>query len=580
VATTVRLGGLASSLTVRQKKADCNEVADELGHEVADVLCADGPSVAVYPSRAPLRVSISEGGETRTTGNCRNYGEARRAEDLGLPAMNAVCIVCAYKTECPFLEELEAAPLADHVVMTAARAEFTDFETASEDRDAVFVANGRALDVLKPAVRAVMAKERALESLDRIVKAASSCRDGAGFFGSVKETALRIRSLVEGDKGGVVEVPPGDMPPREWAVHLKARLGVRDPPEGFEGLMRICLLNATDELDGPPVVRPLGRDRFEFLAARPARELSQPVLILDPTVTAGEIERATGRAVRLIEPFRPPKRPRGVVQVAETVTARKRPGPVADIIRGHLWGGRGRAGVVLPQKLHEPVRRELGPGLAERVVFAGWQDGLRGESDGCRLTLVLGLPPVPSREVAKRLVQTGRPEDAARGGDWGPAPWTTESGAVVQRSAYRDPVWRATHFVIRAGRLGQVLAGVRGRVIVYADEPLGLRLTKPRPPLDGRDWALLTALCPRGRTGPEPGEPEGGPGASPETALGASSSSLLRAFSGDALNHRTTKELSAAAGLSESAARERLNRLGSAGLVTRRGKRGPWALAP
>jgi hypothetical protein len=182
--------------------------------------------------------------------------------------------------------------------------------------------------------------------------------------------------------------------------------------------------------------------------------------------------------------------------------------------------------------------------------------------------------------VAKRLVQTGRAEDAARGGDWGPAPWTTKSGEVVQRSAYRDPVWRETHFVIRAGRLRQVLAGVRGRVIVYAGEPLRLRLVKPRPPLDAKDWTMLSALCPRDRTRPEPGEPEGGTGASPETALGTSSSSILRAISGDAPNQRTTKELSVVAGLSESAARERLNRLAAAGLITRKGHRGPWTLAP
>jgi hypothetical protein len=79
----------------------------------------------------------------------------------------------------------------------------------------------------------------------------------------------------------------------------------------------------------------------------------------------------------------------------------------------------------------------------------------------------------------RRLVAVGRVEEAARGGDWGPAPWVAvlPSGAetVVRPNGYRDPAWQETYRAIRSGRLRQVLAGIPGPAVVHCDEDLGCR---------------------------------------------------------------------------------------------------------
>jgi hypothetical protein len=112
---------------------------------VLEALRAAGlKDAAVYPSREPY-------GPGRA-GNCKNYGEAKAAENMGLPARTAVCIQCSYEKGCPYLEELGGARGAKHVVMTAARAVHTDLEEECGGRKAVFLVSGRALDVLTPVV--------------------------------------------------------------------------------------------------------------------------------------------------------------------------------------------------------------------------------------------------------------------------------------------------------------------------------------------------------------------------------------------------------------------------------------------
>jgi hypothetical protein len=502
VAAAVHAARLGTSVTVRLRRAECLDVVASLRPFVS--------SVVAYPSRTPA-VTAETGGEGVTPGNCKNYDEARWAERLGLPAMQAVCVECPYREGCKYLEDLEAVREVDHVVMTAARAEHTDLEEVCEGRDAVLLVNHRSLDVVKPSVEALMSKGDALESLDRIIKAVRATYGEDDFYRAVRETAQAIRALVESESGGVVDVAEGDEPPYGWACRLKARFGRVKPPRGFEALVRICVLNARGKLDGPPAVRPPNRGRVGVLAARPVRQLDQPVLVADPTVSAGELEEAVGRPVRVIEPR--PRAPRSqAAQVPAKVTGRKRPGPTAAMIRAHLWRHGGKVGVVLPWRLVEPVRAALGAGLAGRVELAGWGGAPLAE---CGLTLVLGLPPVSASQVARRLVQTGRAAVAARDGDWGPAPWTTEAGEVVSRSAYRDPAWGETHRGIRMGLLWELLQGLTGRVVVYADEPLGFPPVRAPTPLDAKDWTILACL----RGARSCASPESAPKVDPSSSL-------------------------------------------------------------
>jgi hypothetical protein len=174
IAETVVRAGLARTLTVCRSKRDCPPVAA--------ARAARGLGAVVYPSRERFEETVVND-EVVSTGNCRNRKGVDAAEDLGLPPTAAVCLVCPYQDGCPYFKELKAAREAAHAVMTAARAVHTDLGAECGARDAVFVVNGRALEVLKPTVCADLDAGQACDDLGVIAEAADQCKHNQLFEG-------------------------------------------------------------------------------------------------------------------------------------------------------------------------------------------------------------------------------------------------------------------------------------------------------------------------------------------------------------------------------------------------------------
>jgi hypothetical protein len=547
---------------------------------------------AAYPSRERYGETNRPGG-VRVTGNCENFDEAAAAENMGLPARMAVCILCPYEKGCKYLEELGVAREAAHVVMTAARAALTDLEGECGWRDAVFLVNGRALDVLSPVVDTTLDTERACGDLGAIADAAHECNivyknvtgvyDEPTFFRGLADTARDLARAAEGGTPDTVTTAASAEPPRRWAADIKRDLDRSAGADGCvsKGLMRLCVSAARGRLNGEPFVAPLGEGTWFFAALVP-RRLGGPVLILDPTLGARDLERALGVDVRVVGSAAPPVT---AVQVCDRVTGKTRPGVVAGIIRGYLAGYGGAVGVVLPDRLRRKVESMLSDEEMGRLVLLGWGD--RADALGrCGLNVLLGGPPVPPRAVRQRLAATGRVREAARGGDWGPVPWVAvlPSGETteVRSNGYRDPAWREAYRALRSGRLRQALAGCPGRVVVHSDEDLGLAVIQPSVRLDPRDVAILAVL--NGCTLPTGHNSRSNPfghnefGAWPIFATKYREEIDLVAKMGHSSKVMSTRELCELTGAPRTTMKRRLVRLERAGLVTRQGVRGGWRL--
>jgi hypothetical protein len=550
-----------STLTVCQSRDDCWDLYFELlavgegGVDWGRVVHA-----AIYPSRTPYD------GETGR-GNCRNFAEVRKAEDLGLPPRDAVCLVCPHKEGCPYLIDLEKAKKAPHAIMTARRAELTELAQAADEKDAVFLVGNRGLDVLVPTLHVGLTVAEAREGLERIATAArdSACnaasngRDARWSFACTLAMIAGEMRAALGAGGGVIEFPPPTHEAPGWAASLKAIFTKRDwrPPAK---LMRACAAAATGRLRAL-VVRVDGDRAFVHAAWRP-RSTGRPTLVLDPTLSAATLEAATGEPVRELHGAIN----RGAVQVARRITGKSRPGPLAGLIRGYLWTSPGRLGVVLAEDSREPVAALLTDAERERVRLAGWNDDLTVLSD-CPRTLVLGHPPVPPEAVRQRLIQTGQAQAATEPGDWGDLPWEAEQPwgepVMVDRKGYRHPAWQAAYQELVRGRVRAVLANLTGLAIVVTDEDLGLSLDVEPPALDTDHIRLLEGL--RGLTLNSATDKR------EERLLVAEMSVRVKAFH--------AKELGGLAGLSAATVRRRMADLERAGLVIRVGERGGWLAA-
>ena len=109
---------------------------------------------AVYPSRRPYD------GE-KGTGKCKEFPETVKARELGLPPMGAVCLVCRSREGCDTWPSWNAPGSPRHGIMTSQRAALTDLGMETEAKDAVFLVNGRALDVLVPTLDVALDEDHA-----------------------------------------------------------------------------------------------------------------------------------------------------------------------------------------------------------------------------------------------------------------------------------------------------------------------------------------------------------------------------------------------------------------------------------
>jgi hypothetical protein len=493
--------GPAGSLIVRHTRGDCESTESALIEAGADPASGlpVGPTAdaRVYPSRAPNR----EDG----WGNCSNFDEVQRAEAMGLPPNDAVCLECPHREGCRYLVQLERARAAAHGIMNTARAVLTDPSTELGPREAVLIVNGRGLDVLKPSLGRLLTDPQEVQEVrDSLAGIADAARASAAkdherssrargrYSLQVAWYADRVERALASASG--TQIPLGEGVPRKpgWAARLRDELGAgghRPDPE----VMRVCTAAAAGDLEALVVV-PLRGGHYLQATWRP-RHFPVPVLVNDPTLDAAALEAAVGRPVVDVREGWPPAE---AIQVPERFTLKKRPGATASLLRGYLAiCDEGQIGVVFPARRWGEVARAFDASDLARLKFVEWSGDLR-VLRGCALVVVLGHPPVPPEAVVERLVRAGEPESAAEGGDWGEAPWSGTlldgRSVIVDRCGYRHPAWDRAHRALTRGRLGQVLANLTGTVYVHCAEDVDLPLDSGPIPLSAREFRLLGVL--------------------------------------------------------------------------------------
>jgi hypothetical protein len=523
----------------------------------------------------------------------------------GLPNAYEEVVACLPGfSPCPFLEQQERASTMPHRVVTSARAAMNLRDLASES-EILFLIDD-ALDVLTPHANT---GEVILEDLDRLKQAAEwaawqARRDGeeAGWWVSLIEVIDSVRSALALGVTTTIPLPTPCKAPRLWQGTLWRTFSEAPQPLPRH-LIRVCaaatsgelaslLLHEADArplrqqgaLSGSPADKAPHLPRQQFLwgeagtltppqqrpVLEPACTLSAvwaprlpewATIIAIEQVSATNLGRATGKPVTDITLAAPSSWRAGAVQTVHHVTAGTRPGPLADLIRGHLeWFPGGTLAVILPGSTEraDKLRQALPALLSEghRLRLVGWHD--EGRLTGDRI-LALGVPAVPPRTVRRRLAQSGLDSAAIGDKDWGDVAWEGRqvdgSTRTVKTKGYRQPDWGQAYADAVNGLLRRRLAGIKVPIVFATDHDLGLPLVAQPVPLDAQDEELLELLREELEANP--------------CKLAVGVQRLIDLACGGVGKRK---------GWSKAALRKRLVALAAGGLVSRVGQRGGWGL--
>jgi len=101
---------------------------------------------------------------------CKNLGEAKAAQNNGLPVRAVACVGCQFRKGCPYLEQSALAEKADHLVATHERIQLDP--QLSDNRNLVTIHEIPA-GLLRPQIKI---KHRAIENIDSLIKIADTIR--------------------------------------------------------------------------------------------------------------------------------------------------------------------------------------------------------------------------------------------------------------------------------------------------------------------------------------------------------------------------------------------------------------------
>jgi hypothetical protein len=539
----------------------------------------------------------------RTKAICENFEEAKAAEKAGLPAGAAVCPGCPFKKGCRYLAVYEEAENADHRVMTKRRASMSLLR-AAEDSQAVFIVeNGRhgdSLQVFAAPLRVNLPFSMVLSSLETIKAAAAelqrlSAKKGkaaAVFWDGLLKSAADLVRFVTAHGRRKPQPPPPSPEPYLWLAQLWQQLKALVTDAGkLDGLtwhtgefhagrlpdaavVRLTLALATGELESLELLAPEpGSDRVRMVGRYSVALPDAPVIVVDPTLTAGRLAAVIRRPVHdITDPSA--ARILKISQVPEHATGAQRPSAALKTIRGFLGEHPSTlVGILLNKKLLGPVVEGLTAEEKERVRLAVWYEEPSDLAD-CEVILALGCPTASNRHVRKRLLQSGEYEAAFRDGGWGKQTWvgTTEDGRsqTVEGKRYADEAWHKAYMEITRGWLLGTLDRFDVPITVVSSLDLGFPLVPP--PLSEVQAKLLAAL-----EGELKALENKELGVSARNALLYNRKSDVRAFR--ALTVPTAR-LAQKAGIGPRAAQGHLKEMESRGRVRREGtrKEGGWTL--
>jgi hypothetical protein len=236
------------------------------------------------------------------------------------------------------------------------------------------------------------------------------------------------------------------------------------------------------------------------------------VVINDATADAGALADLflDDRPFHVITPRGRLGRLHPVVQIvpAADVTRGRRPGPVADLLRGVLHGVPARyprVGLLTHQNLLPPVLAGLGDCRGRLTLASHFGGGLSRGSNAwpakCDALVTLGTPRVPPAAIRQHLLRLGKVAAAglteAEAG-WHQVYWTgrTLSGAerLVRTGRYRDPDWDAAYRALVCGELWQAVG--RGRGILPEGMPVYVVTTESLGDIPLADAGTFAPLTP------------------------------------------------------------------------------------
>jgi hypothetical protein len=585
--------GHRKSLTVLQSHDECQAaevhlqgVLDEHGQVIPSGDLANWHDAKAYPKR--------------TKKNCKNYFMAQAAEKAGLPPGAAVCPNCPFRKNCPYLAEMEKAEKADHRIMTMRRASCS-LANAAKDVDAVFVivneTHGDSLMLFAEPLDETFFMADALTSLQTIVQAAEQIgqglakngREDAPFWVALQRGAEALRKHIADGKPGRPKMPRPRSRPQCWASWLFQKLtALATDPTTAEGLvttfgafhperlpngdlLRLTLAFAAGELDGLELFADQAAGTIRVVGRRRLALPDVPILVVDGTLTAGELAALTGKPVYdITDPAA--ERLLNISQVPKHATGAQRPTTALKTIRWFLDQHPGQSvGVLLNKMLLDPVAASLTADERKRVRLAVWYKNPPREFSQCDAILALGCPTPSRRHVRKRLLYYGEYEAAFQDGGWGKTTWqgVTEDGRTqdVTGKRYADPTWHEVFMAFTLAWLRGTLARFDAPVTVVSSLDLGAPLVPPPlPTAQARLLAVLEDELNRKHSG-----------VSAENALISNKGAPFRAFHALTVPTARLAELS---GLSVRAVQVYLSELQATGIVCRVGtrKEGGWTL--
>lgn len=488
---------VASSLTVLPTHANCRERVEEMQQQGVDAVA--------YPELSK--------------DTCQRFDEAGEVQRLGLAVGQTICQGCEFAKACQYQQQLKAASQARHRVATHERLRTSGAlaygKKTGEGQGApidLVVVDEMPTDVLAPTLAVPVDDLLGVRTLAHstafahYIERDDAQRDFAKSLLAVLDRVDAVCSEVTATGRHTVDLGDATEPPERWQWLLLKAIRKVGRHTCKPTALRLITRAATGDLARLDIVTDITAKKVKqeggttaeqqthrhYLVGRfkPDIDDSTPVIMLDATGRADDIEAATGREVVDHTPAGHLEAQRPIVQIAEDITRGKSPRSVANsVVRFLVSHPDVKALGVIGHKPHIDHLLDLLPkSFRKRVAKVAYfgQGPDRGSNDWhqvCDHGLVLGTPRPNPGDVRRWLVQHNDDEAAAMpDGDWGTRRWQAVDAATgrvveVQGRGYRNQQWHQAHTAICQAALLQSIG--RWRALLKTGCPVTVISTEP-----------------------------------------------------------------------------------------------------
>jgi len=464
----------------------------------------------------------------RTAANCQRVDECKSAEGMTLNARASVCSACPLLKNCQFLQDIDKARDADHLVSTHARIARIGLAEMSAGRQYVSI-HENTMGVLRPSV---IVTDRQLASLEGFLAELldNPSRPGEPDRPGFLSTSNDVQHAFVGKMLEVVEW----LRDRVRSVGATAKLELPEGVDKPRGIDRALFTNGQGRLRGQAlrVVLDVATGKADELFAivgkrrgKAGQEVEHRSLMATwhhkPNPRAATIfsDATADERLREILPGLVDVTPKGrlerfhqVSQIKFDITRKTSPEVVKSWIRGTLVANPEAVNVgVMVHRTHIKAVDELEPHFRQRIrrltYFGSGEDRSSNEwHRTCDLLVIAGTARPGESAVQGHLAQTGQAEKATIDqSEWIDFKWQarTQSGEpeTVGSKRYANEAWQASHRALTRAAMIQAVGRGRGyqrdgiRVVVISSEEIGERLSdSPFQPLNATQGAVLAVM--------------------------------------------------------------------------------------